>query len=179
MRRQIAVIGAVAGLLASGCGGGSSSGTSAGSYVRAVCAAVRDWTREIEARTSALHLASITNTKQGKAAIQQFLRGAVADTGAAVAAMRSAGTPAVANGNQISATVVSSFAEIDAALTRGQKQAAALPTDDPSAFRDRGRALAGSVQRALTSISSGLSGLGSPEVAKAAQKEPACAAPRA
>ena len=175
MHRHIAVIGTVAGLLVSGCGGGSTSGVSAGSYVKTVCTAVRDWAQQIEARTDALNGATVANATEGKAAIQKFLAAAVADTRTATSRLKSAGTPAVSGGSEISARMVSSFAQIEAALMRGQRQANALPADDPTAFPSAGRALGGEVQRALRSIGSGLSGLRSPELAKAAQNEPACA----
>jgi hypothetical protein len=178
VRRHIAVIGMVAGLLVSGCGGGSSSGVSADSYVKAVCTAMRNWAQEIEAGSGTLNLATITNAKQGKTAIQRFFAGAVADTRTATSKLKSAGTPAVTGGFEISSALASSFAQIEAALTRGQRQANALPADDPAAFPTAGRALGGEVQRALTNIGSGLSGLRSPELEKAAQNEPACALTR-
>jgi len=174
VRRHFAVIGAVAGLLASGCGGGSSSGVSADFYIQTVCTAVRSWAHEIESRSGSLNVAKITNARQGKAAIQTFLAAAVADTRQATSKLKAAGTPAISGGTQVSSALVSSFAQIETALRQGERKANALPADDPVAFPGAGRALARDVQRALSNIGSGLSGLKSPELEKAAQKEPAC-----
>jgi hypothetical protein len=173
----MAVLGAVAGLLVSGCGGGSSSSSavSAGAYVKTVCTAVRSWAQDIQSRSGALNVASIKNATQGKTAIQSFFKAAVGDTADVVSKLRSAGTPGVNQGQKISAALVASFTRIETALTEGQKQADALPIKDPVAFKNAGQALASSVRSSLTNIGSGLSGLTSPELEKASKKEPSCA----
>jgi hypothetical protein len=176
VRRYIAVLGAVAGLLVSGCGGGSSSsGVSAGSYVKVVCTAVRGWVQDIQARSGALNVAPIKNAAQGKAAIQGFFKAAVTSTESVVTKLRSAGTPGVAHGQKIASALTSTFSQIEAALIKGQSQANALPTTSALAFRNAGQALASSVRKSITSVGSGLSGLTSSELEKASKKEPSCA----
>jgi len=178
MLRLLACISVFVAVAIAGCGSSSSSTTSgvpAASYVKAVCTAARGWASDIDTRIGALNVATIKNATQGKAAIQTFFKAAVADTADVVAKLQSAGQPSIDNGKAIAATFVSAFARIEHALKTGQSQANALPTDNPTAFRDAGRKLATSVQNSLNNIGSGLSGLRSPELESAAKKVAACA----
>jgi hypothetical protein len=143
--------------------------------VKAVCSAVRGWAQDIEARSGALNVATIKNAAQGKAAIQRFFKAAVNDTSTVVSKLRAAGNPSVSGGEKIAGSVVAAFTRIDAALTQGRKQADALPTGDPAAFRDAGAALANTVQKSVANAGAGLSGLASPELSSAAKKQPECA----
>ncbi len=163
-------------LAISACGSSSSSssGASAASYVKSVCTAVRSWATDIASRSNALNVATIKNAAQGKTAIEGFFNAAVSDTTAVVSQLKTAGTPNVTNGKQISTALVSSFGQIESALTTGKSQAAALPTSSPTAFKNAGQSLAGSVRSSLSNIGSSLNGLKSPELQAAAKKEPAC-----
>jgi hypothetical protein len=176
VRRSFALIGAAVALVVSGCGSSSSSssGVSAGSYVKAVCTAVRGWAQDIQTKSGALNVTSISDTKQGKTAIEGFFNSAVSDTGSVVSQLKAAGTPNVSNGKQISSALVSSFSQIENALGTGKTAAAALPTASPAAFRAAGQTLANDVRQSLSGIGAGLSGLKSAELEKAAKSEPAC-----
>jgi hypothetical protein len=147
---------------------------SATSYVKTVCTAVGGWAKDIQARSGALNVASISNVAQGKTAIQGFFTAAVSDTSNVVSKLKSAGTPSVPNGQKIASALQSSFTQIENALKTGQAQANALPATSPQAFKIAGQTLATSVRGSLTGIGAGLSGLKSPELEKAAKKEPAC-----
>ncbi len=175
--RVVAFISVLVVLAVAGCGSSSSSptGVSAASYVKAVCTAVRGWTLNVEARSGALNLATVTDLTRRKAVIEEFFDSAVADTGAVVSKLKAAGTPRVTNGEQISSAFVSTFGQLQAAFVKGQRQARALPTGDPTAFRNADRALANSVGSAVNNIGTGLSRLKSAELDKAIQKQPACA----
>jgi hypothetical protein len=163
-------------LAVSACGSSSSSssGVSAASYVKSVCTAVRSWATDIAARSNALNVATIKNAPQGKTAIEGFFDAAVTDTTTVVTQLKSAGTPNVTNGKQISAALVSSFGQIESALTTGRSKAAALPTSSPTAFKSAGQSLASSVRSSLSNIGSSLNGLKSADLQAAAKKEPAC-----
>jgi hypothetical protein len=174
VRRTLILASILITLAISACGGSSSSGVSAGSYVKSVCTAVRSWANDIAARSSALNVASITNAAQGKTAIQAFFTAAVADTNTVVSKLKSAGMPNVTNGKQISGALVSSFGQIETALSSGKTQADALPTNDPQAFKTAGQTLANGVRASLANIGTSLNGLKSPELQAAAKKEPAC-----
>ncbi len=174
VRRTLLLASLVITLAISACGGSSSSGVSAESYVKNVCTAVRNWATDIAARSNALNVASIKNASQGKTAIQGFFTAAVSDTTTVVAKLKSAGTPNVNNGKKISSALVSSFGQIQSALTTGESQANALPTTNPLAFKTAGQALANTVRSSLANIGSSLNGLKSPQLQTAAKKEPAC-----
>lgn len=147
---------------------------SAGSYVKTVCTVVGGWATDIQARSGALNVASISNVAQGKAALESFFTAAVADTGKVVSKLKSAGTPGVPNGQKISSALQSSFSQIETALTQGQTQAKTLPTSSSHAFKTAGQTLASSIRTSLADAEAGLAGLKSPELASAAKKEPAC-----
>jgi hypothetical protein len=174
VRRTLLLASMVITLAVSACGGSSSSGVSAAAYVKSVCTAVRSWANDIAARSNALNVTSIKSAAEGKTAIQGFFEAAVADTTTVVSKLKSAGTPNVNNGKQISTALVNSFAQIETALSSGKTQAAALPTNNPQAFKTAGQTLANSVRSSLANIGSSLNGLKSPELQAAASKEPAC-----
>ena len=154
---------------------GDGSGVSASAFVGAVCSAVRTWAQDINGRSGALNVASITDASQGKVAIQNFFAVAVSDTQGVVSQLQSAGVPSVPDGQSMSSALVSSFNRIEVALAQGQSQAAALPTDNAAAFQAAGQSLATSVKTTLSGIGSGVSGLKSPELETAARSDPTCA----
>jgi hypothetical protein len=147
---------------------------SAASYVKSVCTSVRAWATDIGARSNALNVATIKSAAEGKTAIEGFFDAAVKDTNTALSQLKAAGTPTVTNGKQISTALVSSFGQIESALSTGKTQAASLPTSSPTAFKTAGQSLANSVRSSLSNIGSSLNGLKSPELQAAAKKEPAC-----
>jgi hypothetical protein len=160
-------------LVIAGCGGGS-SGVSASSYASSVCKAVGAWAKDIQARSGALDVATLSSAAQGKAAIQGFMTAAVSDTGTVVTKLKAAGTPNVTNGSKIATALIASFSQIDTALGVAETQANNLPTTSPTAFKTAAQALATTVRNSLAGIGSGLAGLKSPDLAKAAKASPAC-----
>jgi hypothetical protein len=176
VRRCVALAGALVVLVISGCGSSSSSSSSvsAGSYVKVVCSAVRGWAQDIQTRSGALNVAKISDTHQGKTAIEGFFDAAVQDTAGVVSKLQSAGTPSVSGGDKISSALVASFNQIHTALSKGKAAASSMPTNSPTAFRNAGQKLADNVRQALAGIGAGLSGLKSAELEKAATSEPAC-----
>src|SRR5450432_1966045 len=92
-----AVFAALAAVIAIvGCGSSSSSsssGVSAGSYVKQVCGAIKPFVTDIQTRSNALNLATLSSPAQGKAALQGFMTSAVADADKAVTQLQAAGTP--------------------------------------------------------------------------------------
>lgn len=163
---------AIAAVLA-GCGS-SGSGVSTGAYVKSICMAVGPWEQDIQARSSALDVSKITNAAQGKTALQGFLTGAVADTDRALTHIKSAGTPNVSNGKQISTAMVSAFTMLKATLSQAATQAGSLPTSSPEAFKTAAEALGNDVRTSMGNIGSSLSGLNNADLQKAAAKESAC-----
>jgi hypothetical protein len=155
-------------------GSSSSTSPSPSSYAKTVCTAVQSWVTDIEKRSSNLGSATITSAADGKAALVNFFGEAINDTSAVVTKLRAAGVPDVSNGSSISASLISAFIQVRTALSQGQTQAQALPTNDPAKFKSAADALGNTVQSSLTSIGKALGGLKSPELEKAAATVPAC-----
>jgi hypothetical protein len=176
MRRASAatiLILAIAAILA-GCGGSGSSGVSASTYVKSICSAVGTFERDVATRSSNLNLSSLSDASKGKQALQGFLAAIVEDADKASSKLRAAGTPKVSNGSKIASTLVKAFDQLKNALQNAKSQAGNLPTSSPTAFKNAAESLGKQVQSSLTAIGSSLSGLKSPELEKAAQKEPTC-----
>ncbi len=163
----------ISGVLA-GCGGSGSSGVSAATYVKSICSAVGPFEKDVATRSSSLNLSALSNASQGKKALQDFLTAIVADADKARSKLQAAGTPKVANGKKIASTLVDSFTRLKGALQQAQSQAGSLPTSSPAAFKSAAQALGTRVQSSMTAISGSLSGLKSPELERAAAKDPTC-----
>jgi hypothetical protein len=156
------------------CGGSSSSGVSAGSYVKSICQAIGPFEKDVQARSRALDLSTLTSATQGKKALQDFLSAIVADTDKAVNKLKSAGTPSVNNGKKISGAIVSAFTEVKTALSHAQTQAGSLPTTNSGAFKTSAQTLGTGIRTSMSNIGASLTNLKSPELEAAAKKEPAC-----
>jgi hypothetical protein len=164
---------AVAATLAA-CGGSSSSGVSAGSYVKSICQAIGPFEKDVQTRSRALDLSTLTSATQGKKALQDFLTAIVADTDQAVNKLKSGGTPNVNNGQKISGAIVSAFTEVKTALSHAQTQAGSLPTTNPAAFKTSAQSLGNGIRTSMSNIGASLTNLKSPELEAAAKKEPSC-----
>lgn len=159
-----------------GCGSGS-SGVSAATYVRSVCNAIYPFERNVVVRESelALSLSAIKTTAEGKSVLRAYITGVAKDTDTAVAKLESAGSPSVKDGKQISAAIVQAFTRVGTAMHAALQKANALPTTSQAAFSQGVRSLVASLA-SIRGISQQLqsSPLKSPELVKAAGKEPAC-----
>jgi hypothetical protein len=157
------------------CGGSSGgSGVSPAAYVKSICQAIGPFEKDVQSRSSALNLSSISSATQGKKALQDFLAAIVADTDKAVGKLKSAGAPDISNGKQVSSAIVNAFTQVKTALSQAESQAGNLPTTTPQAFKTAAQALGGGIRSSMSSIGSSLTGLKSPALESAAKKEPAC-----
>jgi hypothetical protein len=176
LRRKVTAAVAVLALTLSlaACGGSSSSGVSAGSYVKAICQAIGPFEKDVQSRSSALDLSSITSPAQGKKALQDFLSAIVADTDKAVQQLKAAGSPDVNNGQKISDAIVNAFTEVKTALSQAKDQASNLPTGSATAFKAAAQTIGTGIRTSMSNIGNSLSNLKSTELENAAKKEPAC-----
>lgn len=175
LRRWLAL--AVVGVLAalSGCGSSGSSATvTPAAYVKSICSAIGPFERAVGSRSNALNLGSIKNPTQGKTALHDFLTAVAADTDHAVAQLKAAGTPKVKNGKAISSGIVNAFSQLQSALSHAAEKASSLPTSSSQEFKNAANALGTGVRSSMSSISSSLATLKSPELEQAAAKEPTC-----
>jgi hypothetical protein len=164
---------AVPGVLV-GCGSSGSSTTTPAAYVKSICSAIGPFERDVQSRSSALNLTSIKNPSQGKTALHDFLTAAATDTDHAVSQLKAAGTPKVNNGKAISTGIVNAFAQLKGALAQAASKASSLPTASSQAFKSAADTLGTSVRSSMSSISSSLGTLKSPELEQAAAKDPTC-----
>ena len=176
LRRKVIAAVAVLALTLSlaACGGSSSSGVSAGAYVKSICQAIGPFEKDVQSRSSALDLSSITSPAQGKKALQDFLSAIVADTEKAVNQLKAAGAPDVNNGKQISGAIVNAFTEVKTALNQAKTQAGSLPTTSPAAFKAAAQTIGTGIRTSMSNIGNSLSNLKSTDLENAAKKEAAC-----
>lgn len=171
--KLIAVLATVA-VAVAGCGGSSSSGVSAASYVKSVCSAATTWRNAIQSAGSKLQSGVTTKSlPKAKTEYVAFVNSLVSATGQAVDQLKSAGSPAVSNGKQISGSLVHIFNEAKGTLSQAASQASALPTSSPHAFES-------AASKVVTSIRSSLAGMSSvtpernAELHAAAAKDKTC-----
>jgi hypothetical protein len=170
----------LAAVTAGGCGGSSSKPSNGKStpeaYVNQVCSAVSEWLRSVEAGSAQIgkQLTPGSTPAHAKQALEALMDSSVADSERVVAGLQAAGTPNVANGEQIAAGLVGSFKQATSALQRVQAEVRSLPTGDPQAFLVAAKQVGSSVQGSMSSIGSGLSSLRSSELQKAAANSTAC-----
>jgi hypothetical protein len=157
------------------CGGSSStSGVSPSAYVKSVCSAVGSFRKEIQDKSRALSASSLTNPRQGKAALQAFVSASASGADVAVSRLKDAGSPNIASGKSISSSIVGSFTQLSSAFKQTESSVNALSTSSPAAFKSGARSVYGELRPALSGLLTGLSGLTSPALQQAAKKEPAC-----
>jgi hypothetical protein len=99
------------------------SGVSAASYVHAVCAAIGPFEKKVQDSASVLSPKSISTASSGKAALQSFLATVSGDADSAVSQLKAAGTPKVAGGAAIEASIVGAFTSFDSALATAKTSA--------------------------------------------------------
>jgi hypothetical protein len=166
---KLAAVLVTAALVLTACGGSSSSGVSASAYVRSVCSAATNWRNAIQ--SAGTKLSAGVNTKslpKAKAEYVGFVSSLVAATGQAENQLKSAGSPAVSNGKQISDSLVRVFDNAKGALGQAASQAATLPTSSIQAFE-------ASASKVVTSIRSSLAGMSNVTPEKNAQLHAAAA----
>jgi hypothetical protein len=165
---------ATAAIAVAGCGGSSHSGVSPAAYVKSVCTAATSWRNAIQ--SAGTKLSSGVNTKsltKAKAEYVAFVNSLVTATGQAESQLKSAGSPAVSNGEQISGSLVHIFNAAKGTLAQAASQASALPTSSPRAFET-------SASKVVTSIRSSLAGMSNvtpeknAELHAAASKDKTC-----
>jgi len=168
----VAVIVACA-LLWDGCGG--SSKVSANSYVKGVCTAITGYLTSIRNRENTVKSgATPSSPTQGRQILQSFTNGMLSDTDHAISQLKAAGVPNIGNGDKISSAIVTVFTKVRTALAQAQTQANQLPITTPTAFKSAVTQYVSTFQSSLANVASGLSGLRSPDLVKAAGQTSAC-----
>lgn len=165
------------GIAACGGSGGSGSGSSgptAAAYVKSICQAIGPFEKNVQSRSKALNLSNIKTPADGKKALQRFLNAVAADTDTAVNKLKAAGVPNTNNGKQVSTAIVGAFTQLKSALSKAATQAGNLPTTSPAAFQSAAQSLGSTVSSSMSGISGSLNNLKTPDLERAAKKEPTC-----
>jgi hypothetical protein len=174
---SLAALALSAGLIA-GCGGSSNSnGTvSPTSYAGQVCTSVVSWVRTLQSRAGSLQnqIPPNASPEETKRALENFLTETIAETETATNSLRSAGVPAITNGKQLSSALITAFEQANAKLKEVQNKLVGLPANDAAALRAEVKQIGNSVQALPLDLGTGLAGLSSPELQKAANESSAC-----
>ena len=140
---------------------------------------VKDWSGSVckgharwDARLTTLgRIGRLADPSAGKAALTTYLTGAAHATDRLAKGLKSAGVPAVKDGQAIATAFADSVEVLRAAYAKATTDAAALPTTDPVAFATAARVLAAQLQTTGTTLNDTL--------ATTAQKYPASAVVKA
>jgi len=169
-----------AGLLG-GCGSSDTSpGTvSATSYAGAVCTSVVSWVRTLQNRAGTLQsqIPASATAPEAKKTLEDFVDESIAQTESVIHALHGAGVPNVKNGKELSTALIQAFEHANAQLKEIQHR---LTTMQPSAASDvnvmheEARHISSSVQALPLDLGTGLAGLSSSELQKAANESEAC-----
>lgn len=172
MRLALGAAIAVVALVA--CGGGSPSVKPA-AYVRAVCVALGGWRNTIQSAGVALQSsgASTATRPVAKEDYERFVASLVTATRRAASSLHAAGSPAVANGDQVAARLTGAFDHAAAGLERARVQAGKIGTDSATSFQLGASAVSSQIRQALEQIARVTPGQNQ-QLRRAAAKESAC-----
>lgn len=166
---------AIVALALGGCGSSSPAKVSAPSYVRSVCTTAGSWYRTIEVAGGSLE-STVHKSKsltKAKAAYVGFVDALLGATQRAEQQLKTAGTPSVSGGKEISDEVIKAFDSAKRGLKTAAAEVRKAPTTSSTAFESAAAGVQGKVQRALQSMSS-LAPQKNPQLHAAALKDPAC-----
>jgi uncharacterized protein YegL len=160
-----------------GGGGGELGGggkASAQEWIRSACTSIGAWVSDIQKQVNAVQSKAPSSAEEGKKAIKDFFEAVIADTGKLIDDLKAAGTPDVDHGDQIENAIVTALGKAKSALEQARSKVENLPTDNPQAFLKAIQTMSAAVQQAFQQAGSEFSNMRSPELEKAAAKEPAC-----
>jgi hypothetical protein len=165
---------------AAGCGGSSGGGgtrTAASTYVHTLCAAISDFEKSVtagEGTLTKLSSGSHPNLAQIKAEVTHFFTAESAASSAARSRIAKAGTPDVADGPKIRASLLDAFRKFGAGFDTAAAQSRSLSTSSERQFGAAVQKLQAQLQKTGQGVSTSLNGLGS-SLKNAAAEDSICA----
>ena len=125
---------------------------SPGTYVSRLCTVVDDWAHNIEAarQNADAALASVTSLDAAKKVLMMAEQRLLVDTDQAVKALQRAGAPRVPNGKKVASRGLAGMTLIRQAFERQVREAAAVPTDDVTAFQTAVQNISSNADPAIT-----------------------------
>lgn len=149
-------------------------------YAHAACSAVGTLAKDVQSETAKfqtqLSLTKGKNPSGVKPTLEKFLATISSRTDQAVAQLKAAGTPNVANGKHASSALLNGMSGFSATLRSVSAQARALPTNSAVAFQTGVRRLYSSIQSSANGIGSAVNGIKSPGLVKAEKHDKTCKA---
>jgi hypothetical protein len=167
---------------AGGCGGSekSYSGTKPDTWAATVCGALGEWARGLQSGSARMQadLRGANDVDSVKRRFVAFLKEAESSTGALVDKVKSAGAPAVKDGDAVEQNLEAGLVEAHESFKRAVREAQKLPTKDLRSFTQGVTALGGDVQQELAAIGDDFNSLedrfDDPALNEATSKAPAC-----
>jgi hypothetical protein len=149
-------------------------------YVSRLCTTVGDWANTIVAarQHSDAALSGVTSLDAAKNVLMTGVQKLAADTDRAANGVQRAGVPSVLNGKRIASRVLAGMTLVRQAFARQVKEAAAVPTDDVTAFRSAVQNLSSNADPAIKKFQAVFSSVGrldtSGKLNRATMHSPAC-----
>jgi hypothetical protein len=163
-----------------GGGGGDGGGQTVPpeTYVKGLCTSVQSYVDDITTLSTgfAAGIDPAASADEQKQAVLDFLDDALALTDGLIEDVDGSGIPDVDEGATVVAAIASSFEQARGVLEDARARVEAASTDDPQAFAAELNEVGASIQSSLGDIGGSLDLVESPELATAAEDEPACAA---
>jgi hypothetical protein len=160
------------------CGGSTkaSSRVSPAAYVSQVCTSVGTWLHSVEGGSTEIdrELKPGATPAAAKRALEGLIEATIASSERAVAGLRAAGIPDVAQGKELSTQLLDAFERATRELSAAKQSVRTLPTTSASAFRSSAKTLAESLRSSMAGIGAGLSDLHSAALEHAAGSSLAC-----
>jgi hypothetical protein len=152
----------------------STAKVSATAYVSALCQAVAPFEKDVQAKSGALNSSAAVTATKGKQELVGYLGALSSDSNRAVTRLRAAGVPTVSGGAAFAGTILTTFSKLNAALSRSEHLAAALPTANEADFQKGASTLAVAVKDSIGKLGAGLSTSSNKALDSAAAKLSVC-----
>jgi hypothetical protein len=172
---RAAAVGLLTAVLVAGCGG--STQVKPAVYVKSMCTALGNWKNTIQSAGVALQSSGAANASRpvAKTDYQRFVGSLVTATRRAAASLHSAGTPDVPGGTQLGKRLVQAFDTATHRLNQAEAQSKSISTDSTTSFQLGASSVTTEIKSALQAIAAVEPGR-SPQLRKAAAKDPTCRA---
>jgi hypothetical protein len=131
-------------------------------YVHSLCVDFAAWRAKLQqlANTLTDETKTVTSIDEVKNETSAFFNDASTATGDLADKLDALGTPKVANGSKISATVANGIAQVGDALQSAATQVSAITTTDPTEFSSQVQSIGNESQQQLSEIGKTFSNIG-------------------
>jgi hypothetical protein len=146
--------------------------TTPADYAAGVCSAINGWLTTVQ--NGATAVGTPKNPTEGKAAILKYLSGVVDSTQTMIDKVDAVGAPAIDNGAEIQATVLSALNKVKDVFSQAETKAESLSTTNQAEFQATTAQIGASLQAASPDIQTSLSSISSSGLDQAFSNDPEC-----